>query len=200
MQKLSKYKLNKYSRNLDFFFNFATKQDINNGLQWYNEANKIITNLALIYNYDFFIVANVLSALSPRNRWSQNIKDTEKVLKAVNEGKDANSVRVCTFNNNKFKAFNIAKGNLIIDKLSPKTYNFTKNIAHLDSEALTVDIWHLRACLKQFKSIKTAQIGKLAYQQIKTLTIRKAEKLGLKGFEYQAIIWLAAQRFYQNNQ
>ena len=59
MQKLSKYKLNKYSRNLDFFFNFATKQDINNGLQWYNEANKIITNLALIYNYDFFIVANV---------------------------------------------------------------------------------------------------------------------------------------------
>ena len=172
MQKLSKYKLNKYSRNLDFFFNFATKQDINNGLQWYNEANKIITNLALIYNYDFFIVANVL---------------------------DANSVKVSTFNNNKFKAFNIAKGNLIIDKLSPKTYNFTKNIAHLDSEALTVDIWHLRACLKQFKSIKTAQIGKLAYQQIKTLTIRKAEKLGIKGFQYQAILWLAAQRYYQNN-
>jgi len=199
MQKLSKYKLNKYSRNLDFFFNFATKQDIKNGLNWYLDAFKIVKELALKYGFDFFIVANVLAALSPRNRWSQNIKDTETVLKAVNEGKEPNEVKVCTFNNNKFKAFRIAKGNLIINELSPKTYNFTKNIAHLDSEALTVDIWHLRACLKQFKSIKTAQIGKAAYQQIKDLTIRKAEKLGLKGFEYQAIIWLAAQRYYQNN-
>ena len=199
MQKLSKYKLNKYSRNLDFFFNFATKQDIKNGLNWYLGAFKIVKELALKYGFDFFVVANVLSALSPRNRWEQNIKDTETVLKAVNEGKDANSVKVCTFNNNKFKAFNIAKGNLIINELSPKTYNFTKNIAHLDSESLTVDIWHLRACLKRFKSIKSAAIGKLAYQQIKDLTIRKAEKLGLKGFEYQAIIWLATQRYYQNN-
>ena len=199
MQKLSKYKLNKYSRNLDFFFNFATKQDIKNGLNWYLEAFKIVRELALKYGFDFFIVANVLAALSPRNRWSQNIKDTETVLKAVNEGKEPNEVKVCTFNNNKFKAFRIAKGNLIINELSPKTYNFTKNIAHLDSEALTVDIWHLRACLKQFKSIKTASIGKIAYQQLKDLTIRKAEKLGIKGFQYQAIIWLAAQRYYQNN-
>ena len=31
--------------------------------------------------------------------------------------------------------------------------------------------------------------GKLAYEQIQNLTIKKADKIGLKGYEYQAIIW-----------
>ena len=73
-----------------------------------------------------------------------------------------------------------------------------RNIAHLDPTALTVDIWHIRACLKQFKSISTAQIGKVAYKQIKDLTIKKANKLGLTGFEYQAVIWLATQNNINN--
>ena len=73
-----------------------------------------------------------------------------------------------------------------------------RNIAHLDPTALTVDIWHIRACLKQFKSISTAQIGKVAYKQIKDLTIKKAQRLGLTGFEYQAVIWLATQNNINN--
>lgn len=198
MKKLTKYQLSKISRNLDYFFNSATNLQILEGKAWYKNANRIVFKLAKKYNHDLFTVANVLSALSPRNKWEQNIKDTETVLKAVNEGKEPTQIKVCTFHSNKFKAFNIARGNLIIDKLSPKTYNFTKNIAHLDREALTVDIWHLRACLKQFKSINSAQIGKLAYQQIKSLTIKKAEKIGLKGFEYQAIIWISTQTHYNN--
>ena len=40
---------------------------------------------------------------------------------------------------------------------------------------------------------KTTTIGKLAYQQIKQLTINKANKLGIKGYQLQAILWLEAQ-------
>jgi hypothetical protein len=40
MKKLSNYKLQKISKNLDFFFNIATKQDIKAGLSWYKDANK----------------------------------------------------------------------------------------------------------------------------------------------------------------
>jgi hypothetical protein len=42
--------------------------------------------------------------------------------------------------------------------------------------------------------IDSATIGKIAYQQIKDLTIKKANKLGLTGFEFQAVIWLSAQK------
>jgi hypothetical protein len=47
-------------------------------------------------------------------------------------------------------------------------------------------VWHLRACFgKTIKNVPTPTV----YAQIKELTINKAKEKGLKGFEYQAIIW-----------
>jgi len=193
MKKLSKYELKKVSKNLDYFFNLATNKDIESGKDWYKVANKFCINNAIKYNTSPLIVASIVSALSPRNKWKQNLKDTIKVLQAVRDGKQPEEIKVSTFHKNKYKAFNIAAGLRVITEDSRKTFNFVRNIAHLDPQALTVDIWHLRACLKQFKSIGSASIGRLAYEQLKSLTIKKAQKLGLKGYELQAIIWLSIQ-------
>ena len=193
MKKQTKSELKKISKNLDYFFNLATPEEIKQGRQWYKLANQFCIDTAKEYNTTPLQVASVVSALSPRNKWEQNLKDTIKVFKAIQEGKEPEDIKVCTFHKNKFKAFELAKGNIFITEDSPKTYNFVRNIAHLEPMALTIDIWHIRACLRQFKNIGSAQIGKLAYQQIKKLTIKKAEKLGLKGFEYQAILWLSTQ-------
>ena len=193
MRKLSNYKLKKISKNLDYFFNLATNKEIKAGKDWYKVANQFCIDTANKYNTSPFIVASVVSALSPRNKWSQNLKDTIKVFKAIKEGKEAEQIKVCTFHKNKFKAFNIAKGLQEINKDSYKTYNFVNNIAYLSNAHLTIDIWHIRACLREFKNIGNAQIGKIAYNQIKGLTIKKANKLGLKGYELQAIIWLSVQ-------
>lgn len=198
MRKQSKYELRKISKNLDYFFNLATPEQIKQGRQWYKLANEFCVNTAKEYKTTPLIVASVVSALSPRNKWQQNLIDAIKVFKAIKDGKSPEDIKVCTFHKNKFKAFELAKGNIFISEDSPKTYNFVRNIAHLDPSALTIDIWHIRACLRQFKSIGNAQIGKLAYNQIKALTIKKAEKLGLKGFEYQAILWLSAQNNINN--
>jgi|TARA_Y100000052_G_C2953231_1_gene88676 hypothetical protein len=185
MKKLSKYQLNKISKNLDKWFNLATKKEISEGLQWYKKANDICKDIAQKFNTSELIAASVISALSPRNKWEQNIKDAYKVFQAVQEGKDANDIKVCTFHTNKFKSFEIAKRNKVISADSQKTFAFVNNIAHLDNNFVTTDVWHLRACFN--KTIKSC--GKLAYNQIQKLTIKKADKLGLKGFEYQAIIW-----------
>ena len=193
MKKLSNYKLKKISKNLDYFFNLATNKEIKAGKDWYKIANKFCVDAANKYDTSPFIVASIVSALSPRNRWEQNLKDTLKVLKAVRDGKQPEQIKVSTFHKNKFKAFNIAKGLQEINKDSPKTYNFVNNIAYLSNKHITVEIWHIRGCLKEFKSIDTASIGKAAYEQIKSLTINKANKLGLKGYELQAIIWLSIQ-------
>ena len=198
MKQRTKTELRKISKNLDYFFNLATDEEIKQGKRWYQEANQFCEEVAKEYNVTPLQVASVVSALSPRNRWEQNLKDAKKVFQAIQEGKEAEEIKVCTFHKNKFKAFELAKGNIFITEDSPKTYNFVRNIAHLDPTALTVDIWHIRASLKQFKSIGSAQIGKVAYKQIKALTIKKANKLGLTGFEYQAILWLSVQNNINN--
>jgi len=193
MKKLNKHELQKVSKNLDFFFNLATNKEIKEGKEWYKVANKFCVDAATKYNTEPLVVASIVSALSPRNKWENNLKDAIKVLEAVKDGKQPEQIKVSTFHKNKFKAFNIAKGLQEITEDSRKTFNFVRNIAHLDPQALTIDIWHLRACLRQFKSIGSASIGRLAYEQIKSLTIKKANKLGLKGYELQAIIWLSIQ-------
>lgn len=191
MKKLTKYKLKKISQNLDFYFDSATIEDIKHGLSWYNEAHEICKDIAQKYNSNTLTVARVMSALSPRNKWQQNIKDTKKVFQAIRDGLSPEDIKVCTFHSNKFKAFNIVKSNILISDKSLKTYNFVHNMGVLSSEHLTVDIWHLRACFKKSIKIDSANIGRIAYEQIKSLTIKKAEKLGLTGYQYQAIIWAA---------
>ena len=198
MKKLSNYKLQKISKNLDFFFNIATKQDIKAGLSWYKDANKQAVNIAKKYNLNVYKVSQVISALSPRNKWKQNLKDAEKLCEAFTLGLHPVDIKVCTFHTNKFKAFNILANNINITNNSLKTFNFVNNIAYLNNDFLTVDIWHLRACFKDNISIKNASIGKTAYQQIKSLTIKKANKLNLQGFELQAIIWITTQKYFNN--
>ena len=193
MKKLTKYQLSKISKNLDYFFNVATKQDIKNGLNWYKDANNRAVEISKKYEIDVYKVAQVISALSPRNKWSQNIKDADKVCQAFTIGLSPNDIKVCTFHTNKFKAFNILNNNVTITDKSLKTFNFVNNIAYLNNDFLTVDIWHLRACFNDKISINSASIGRIAYEQIKKLTIKKANKLGIKGFELQAIIWLSTQ-------
>ena len=193
MKKLTKYQLSKISKNLDYYFNIATKQDIKKGLNWYKEANNKAVEISKKYDIDVYKVAQVISALSPRNKWAQNLKDADKVCEAFTFGIGPESIKVCTFHTNKFKSYNVLNNNVTITDKSLKTFNFVNNIAYLNNDFLTVDIWHLRACFNDKININSATIGRIAYEQIKKLTIKKANKLGIKGFELQAIIWLSAQ-------
>lgn len=193
MKELSKYKLNKISKNLDKFFNMAGPLDIKEGRDWYTKANKIVTDMSKLNDIEPYKVASVMSALSPRNKWEQNIIDTDKVCKAWNRGIKPEDIKVCTFHKNKFKAFAILDDKVSITDKSLKTFNFVRNIAYLDPTALTIDIWHLRACFDKIIKIDSVNIGRKAYAQIKNLTLKKAETLGLKGFQYQAIIWTAVR-------
>ncbi len=191
---LTKYQLKKAELNLMYFYNLASESDFNNGVTWYKEAHIFCVNLANEYNTTFEIVANVLSALSPRNKWEQNKKDTIKVFKAINKGQNENDIKVCTFSKNKRKAFKIAKKELLITENSPKTYSFVQNIAFLNDNFVTIDVWHYRASFNKMR-IKKA-LTKLEYYQLEKLTINLAEKIGLKGYEFQAIIWCAIRNNY----
>ena len=183
---LTPYQKRKAKSNLLSLFNEATAENINNGKRWYKRANLICEEFALEFNTTTERVAQVLSALSPRNKWERNIIDTRAVLEAVRDGKTPDDIKVCTFTSNKLKAFAIAKGELDITTESPKTYSFVRNISRLDEHKVTIDVWHLRACFG--KTIESG-LTPLRYEQLERLTIKLAERLGLRGYEFQAIVW-----------
>ena len=190
MKKLTKHQLASVSKNLDKYFNLATDEQIADGLLWYKEANAFCIETAKRFNVSSSLVASVVSALSPRNKWKTNLKDTISVLDAVSKGLGPNDIKVSTFHTNKFKAFALVNGQTEITSESRKTYSFVRNVGQLDPDRVTIDVWHLRACFG--RTIETG-VGKLAYDQLERLTINKAKKLGLKGFEYQAILWCSVQ-------
>ena len=121
MKKLTKYQLSKISKNLDYYFNIATKQDIKKGLNWYKEANNKAVEISKKYDIDVYKVAQVISALSPRNKWAQNLKDADKVCEAFTFGIGPESIKVCTFHTNKFKSYNVLNNNVTITDKSLKT-------------------------------------------------------------------------------
>ena len=182
---LSNYKLKKIKNNLEYFYNISDKKT---GLNWYKDANDFCMQLSKKYDIDIYKVASVLSALSPRNKWERNILDCANVLRAVRLNKKPNAVKVCTFNTNKEKAFRIAKGEETIKETSKKTFAFVNNIARLDRNFVTIDLWHLRACFGA--TIKTGLTPK-NYEILQEITLQEAEKVGLAGYEYQAVIWEA---------
>lgn len=186
IKSLSPYHKRKIKKNLLEMYEKRTDQHTQEGMQWYKTANQICIDMGKQLDYDPAVVAQVISALSPRNKWERNIIDTRTVLEAVNKGMNPEDVKVCTFNNNKNKAFEIARGERGIDQASPKTYSFVKNIAELDASKVTIDVWHLRACFG--KTIESG-LTPLRYKQLEKLTLKCAEMVGVRGYEFQAIVW-----------
>jgi hypothetical protein len=170
----------------------ATKKQWKLGKAWYKEAQKFTKYLSKKYKVDRYIVAAVLSILSPNNKWERNKYDTIQVLKAVRDGKSPDDIKVCTYGANKRKAFAIAFGDAKILKQSPKTYAFARNVGELDGDFVTIDKWHLRAC--QTSSLKSKECRESVtphqYKVLSQETIKVAAEFGIPAYVFQAIIWV----------
>lgn len=184
---LTKYQIKKIRMNLQHFYDQAGAHDIANGVDWYPQFQRWCCEVANKYMTNNEVVANVFSALSPRNRLHTNMQDTITVFDAVGIGISADDVRVSTYHSNKRKAFDIATGKRTILPKSLKTYAFVQNIAYLNSDYVTIDVWHMRACFDRM--IVPKSLTPIIYEQIQELTIKQANKNGLTGYEFQAIIW-----------
>jgi len=177
----------KIKNSLKYWYNLATLEEIDQGKNWYKDAQNFAEYLSQKYSIDSYICASVISALSPNNKWDRNKIDAEEVIKAhINGHQD---VKVCTYNSNKNKAFAILNGETITEK-SPKTHAFAMNVGLLSSEHITIDKWHLRACVTKEKADAVESCTAVQYRRIEKITSQLAKDLGMKGYELQAIIWV----------
>tara|TARA_R100000030_G_scaffold59648_1_gene44901 strand:+ start:10333 stop:10923 length:591 start_codon:yes stop_codon:yes gene_type:complete len=189
---MTKKELKKYRSNLRIWYNRATKDEIKQGLVWYKDAMDFAKQLSTDYGVRGEVAAGVISALSPNNRWERNKFDAVQVLMAVRDNVPMQDVKVCTYDANKAKAFAIAKGDRKILTSSPKTYAFARNVGENDSNFVTIDKWHLRACQTSSKKSRTCResVTPKQYRIIQEETVKVAKEMGVKAYQFQAIVWV----------
>lgn len=183
--------------NLSAWFNHATDQNREDGMLWYSEAQTFCHGLAKEFDISPYICASVVSCLSPNNKWQRNKIDARTVIIAHKAGLQPESVKVCTYNANKAKAFRVLSEGKAIAATAPKTHAFAMNVGLLSADHITIDKWHIRACLTQPKHgiVDTVEtVTDKQYRRVEAITAELAKVFRLKGYEFQAILWVAIKQ------
>ena len=180
------------------------------GSQWYHNAYMVCVTLGEKYGIHSDIVAGVISALSPNNKWDRNVEDAEAMVKAWAYEIPFESVAVCSYSANKDKAATILqcemnRENIIKVLRGNKTIAFFLCIANDgNSDTPCIDghaynIWNGSVSnLKQVPALsdKTFNMIQDAYRDAAKLISGVAEK-NHSAAEIQAITWVAYRRIYK---
>lgn len=177
-------------------YNFATIDEIKEGINWYTNANIVCSELSEETNrYSIHQIAGAISALSPRNKWSRNILDVRNLVKD-------RYCKVGTFHANRDKA------RAILDAFYPspreieeilrgqKTISFYRNIVDPnDPNYVTIDGHAIGIWLGQ--RVTNLTVSGDAYYVISQEYEKAAKKLGLIPNQLQAITWLTYKRIHK---
>ncbi len=198
MRRLSETSDRAIAARLRSWLRVATDRQRSEGLAWYPAAQEFAANLAARVGITRHAAANVIAALSPRNRWERNTIDAANLAAAWAAGEPQESVTVCTPHANRRKAWAALHGEPISDT-APKTHAFALNISRLDPARCTIDAWAMRSAL-----VPPGELARLPeppdcqesptecqYRRLERLHLAAAENAGLAGFELQAIVWIA---------
>ena len=101
----------------------AKPQDVAAGIAWYAEAYEECRTISDGYGLPVYVVVGVVAALSPNNRWSTNITNARDLIDAFVNGRDMDSVSVCTYGAMKRKAWSILDHTAI--QMSDGLYDWT---------------------------------------------------------------------------
>ena len=187
--------------NLVSWYNEATESEKQEGKKWYIDAQDFANYLSKKYSVDLYVCACIISRLSPNNRWERNKIDAEALIKAHTTGgvEAAMKVKVCTYGANKLKAISELNGDSGFSATSPKTHAFAMNVGLNSPDHITIDKWHLRACIappEDGVTDCTESCTLKQYQRIESLTAQVAHSYELKGYEFQAQLWLTIKRIW----
>lgn len=192
-------------KHIQALLDLASAGEQSEGLTWYQRANLAATRLADQYEIAIDTAAGVIAALSPRNKWDRNLVDAENIIAAFVAGghEAAADIKCCTFGANKKKALKIliseAQGDLVKEFLSgPKLIEFYSCIIGEDDVCIdghAYSIWFG----DRVTLAKVPSIGKKLREEIKKDYLAVAKKNNLKGYEVQAITWVAHRRIHGVN-
>jgi hypothetical protein len=171
------YDMTNYYRNFHKIVRQATLAQVEEATLWYADAEKIALQVADNLNTTLEVGASVVSAFSPRERWSANVA---KAI-AFSLGQDVKGLS----NNIKMARESLTKGFEALN--GQKTNAFARAIAG-DESAVVIDVWMMKAAKAKTNSPTKIQYF-LMTQDIEKLAFR----YGLSPRTTQALIWIAVR-------
>jgi len=196
------------TRNILGVFALATAGEVQEGLEWYNRANRVAASIASAHGISLETAAGVIAALSPNNRWERNIVDAENIIRvyAIAGAEEAQNVKVCTYGKMKDKAIQILESPTMAhheDILNGRKITAFYRCIIGCQDAVCIDghaysIWFGdRLTMKNVPNI-----GKKLYAEICDDYVEAAEILtgsrfeNLTAYEVQAITWVTWRRLH----
>lgn len=155
----------------------ATYGQIEQASKWYVDAERVAAEVARNLDTTLEVGASIVSAFSPRERWTNN------VAKAISFSLGNH---VPGFKNNMLMANkSLTMGFKALN--GPKTNAFAKAIAG-DENAVVIDVWMLRGLGIEKKSPTQSQYNDMA-KAVRTVAI----KYGMTPRAMQALIWIVVR-------
>jgi hypothetical protein len=184
----------------------ASESEIRQGVAWYDDANIIANRIADSYSLSSRIVAGVIAALSPSNKWERNIRDADNFCRVFAADGDPLALKVSTYGRNRVKALNILNGDDIDATLNGrKTVAFYHCIAgddgHVCIDGHAYNIWMgERIPLDSVPSIGKGLYASIAGDYIQATTlINRVCQTEYTAAQVQAITWTAWRRMIGEN-
>lgn len=164
----------------EIYLDFAKKAtfgQVEQASKWYLDAERVAAQVARNLDSTLEVGASVVSAFSPRERWTNNV--TKAISFSLGN-------HIPGFKNNMLMANNaIAFGYDALKGM--KTNAFARAIAG-DEQAVVIDVWMLRALGIEKKSPTEKQYDEMA------MAVRKvANELGMTPRSTQALIWIVVR-------
>lgn len=180
------------------YYSLATAEEINKGLNWYNEANQYAKQMAEENNLPLFVVCGIISALSPQKNWQENKKLAwEFIYKGKRGGHTSAQIdkaEACLLADNANDIFNL------LTKEGKKTSWFFYNILHPTIETgTTIDRHAIGTCVYNHNKIKTipdawATMTIHQYNFFQEVYASAAQHRGILPHQMQAIVWTVFRR------
>lgn len=158
----------------------AKPSQIEQATQWYADAEAVAHEIVDIYktrgmNVSLEQAASIVSAFSPRQRWSTNVRQALRFA-------HGDETMRCLPNNLKMAQRALEIG---FDALNgKKTNSFARNIAG-DENAITIDIWMMRSA-----GIAKDVPNKTDYTQLSQAIEKIAQETAMTPRTVQALIWV----------
>jgi len=176
----------------------ATADEVKHGMKWYAIAKRDATKIAKEFGVSVNTTVGVIAALSPNLGWNLNVKAARDLIEAFTNGCSIDDVTVSSYPANKRKAWDmleqkmVSKKALMIKLNGRKTTAFFANIVGLD--VVTVD-GHAKNIHDGLRRVlKNSNVGVKEYRTISEAYYKAADKVGIKGYQMQAITWVAWRR------
>ena len=166
----------------------------NEGLVWYQDAQKAAHDIARRRGIAVYLVVAVIAALSPNNKWSRNVDNAEMLIAAFLRGDGIDSVKVSTYNTMKQKAWDIlaARPDYETAKKMLKGQKITSFFCDIMGEFnVTID-GHARNIAYGERVGLTddrTNIGVREYRALQAAYEEAARRVYLMPYQLQAITW-----------